>query len=860
MEQGRSNLQISDHATVEKAVVIERAAHVSLVGGELKQRRRPFQAPRDIPEFVGREDILSRMSDALGEGGDSPTIWVLSGMAGVGKTSVAVRAANKFAGSFTDGILYASLAGANPNPTEPADVLVRFLRDLGVAAVDIPGDYESLVTAYRTLIANKRILVVLDDACDTRQVNDLIPTASASAAVITSRRPLGTLPGSQNIKLDVWTHDECARFFNVVLGVARVEGNLAEINELADLCGRLPIALRVIAAQLNSRPLWPVSRVADRLRDEQRRLALLRADDIEVRSVFSTAYESLNGGQASIFRALCMTPGLTFSVESVAKLADIDEYEAEDLLEDLSDRHLVNLDEAPGRYKMHDLMRLFAKGKSDQEDGFQFQEEATLRLLKWHLEVLQAKGPSIRAWVRAERASLVAGVVIAGQKGWDELCWTTANVLASYHSSDSDYRDWITCNQAGLAAARRGGSRHDEAVMLGGLGQASRRLSKFSEAQSFLEDSLSIFREMEHGMHCAQILWEIGEAASSQWDVARAMSSLLESVAISHDYSNLAGVTRGLHALGHLNSAIGRHGEALECFEKELELAMNYNGSDKRRGIAYQGMASCLARSSSPESAIGPYEQSIALARVIEDRRALRIRLFRAALVLEKVGRIGEAASYCEEALRIAREDSDTVGIAWNLHHMAKTLERRGDIEASDALYAEILALPDVTDKPVVVIATLHALADSYVRRGDAERGESLLASANSMARNHDSDEELVEITLCQSALQVRIGNLSEGLKYAEQAVTAARSYGSAKLLARCLSNVGKLQEKNGSVEDAARIYEEKLRLEILMQQREKASETAKTLVRVWAELGVKDKVDLYSDRLVELSQSLKNS
>ncbi len=852
-EEERTNLRISDHANVDKAVVIEHAGHVSLSGPELKQRRRPLQIPRDIPEFTGREEIFGRISESLATHLETPAIWVLSGMAGVGKTSIAIRAANRHSDSFPDGILYAKLAGAGSNPTDPNEVLIRFLKDLGVTLGEIPGDYESLVTAYRTLIATKAILVVLDDAADTAQVNDLIPTSPRSAALITSRRPLATLPGAQSISVDVWTLDECTQFLKVLLGANRIEDSTDEVHELSEICGRLPLALRITGAQLLRRPLWPLARMVNRLRDEQRRLEVLRADDIAIRSVFATAYESLTDVQSRIFRTVGLTLGFSFSVESVAKLTDADEYFVEDALEDLADRHLITPDDIPGRFKIHDLMRLFAKERAVDQDSPAVVSESVHRLLQWHLEVLEGMSPSIRKWVRLERPSVVAGVLLANEHHWDDLCWRTANSLATYHSVEGDYGDWILCNEAGLVAARRCGAREGEALMLGGLGQASRRLNRFNDARSYLEDSLKVFREMKDLERCADVLWEIGKTASSQWDVGRAMSAYSESVEIYAAIGYPPGQARALHALGHLYSGIGRHDEALKYFKGELELATKAGANFL--STTYQGMAACLAAGGMLEESIEAYEKSISEARAANDQKAIQIRLARKAGVLQSMGKADEASATYEDALKLAREQDDTSGIAWILHTLADRHEKAKEHEKADSLYAEILNTDGIDEVPEGLINTLHCWADSYMRRENFDRAIELLDEAQNIARQHDKAPELIQVLLCRSAALQKNGDIDEALSLSREAAAIATSYGSAKHLAKCLRRVGRSLKGLTRIEDAAEIYAEKMRLEILMQQHEKAHETASELSSIWAELGDTDKAEFYSARASEFTR-----
>ncbi|MFD8611331.1 ATP-binding protein [Streptomyces sp. NPDC059631] len=851
--EGSSNLRITDHATVDKAVLIGHAGHVSL-GGDLKQRRRPLQVPRDIPEFTGRKELLSEIEQSLSSNLDAPAIWVLSGMAGVGKTSIAIRSANKYAEVFPDGILYARLAGASTTPADPADILTRFLRDLGVPIGEIPGDYESLVTAYRTLVATRAILVVLDDAANTAQVNDLIPTSPSSAALITSRRPLATLPGAQSLPVDVWTEDESVEFLRMLLGSPRIDAKVDEVRELANMCGRLPIALRIIGAQLIRRSLWPLARMTSRLRDEQRRLEMLKADDIAIRSVFATAYDSLDEEQSRIFRNVGLTLGLTFSAESVAKLADSDEYFTEELLEDLADRHLITPEDVPGRFRIHDLMRLFAREKA-AEQGSPAQTDASFRrLLEWHLKVLTSDSPSVRSWVRLERNSLVAGVLLANERLWDELCWQTANALASYHFTERECSDWIVCNQAGLAAARRNGSHRGEALMLAGLGQASRQLSKLNDSRSHLEASLQIFRQIGDLHRYARILWEIGNTASRQWDVGRAISVYSESVEMYTVLGAKPGVAKALHALGHLYTEIGRHNEALGCFEREMRLAAQSNAGSKYMGVAYQGMASCLAAAGMHEKAISSYDKAIAQARLSDDMKAVRIRLTRKAKVLQRMGADEAANNTYEEALTLSRQINDTSGIAYILHALADNAERKGDHAKADLLYAEILDVDGIEEKPIDLINTLHCWADSLQERGEVDRSAKLLDRAITIARQSEEEPELVQVLLCRSGANRKRGNVDDALLYARDAVAVARSYGSARILAQCLNSLGNSLRESQQDEDAADVFAEQLRLEVLMQQHDKAYRIAARLSALWESLGDTEKARLYTVKASEFA------
>ncbi|MFJ7629762.1 tetratricopeptide repeat protein [Streptomyces sp. NPDC097595] len=535
-------------------------------------------------------------------------------------------------------------------------------------------------------------------------------------------------------------------------------------------------------------------------------------------------------------------------------MADSDNYEVEDLLEDLADRHLITADEVPGRYRIHDLMRLFAREQAHTQESHQEIENNIHRLLEWHLQVLEAGGPSLHSWVRLEKDSLIAGVLAATTRGWNELSWRTANELAAYHSVESDYVDWITCNKAGLISARKCESLEGKSLMLGGLGQASRQLRKFSDAQSYLRESLQGFRDLGDVHRCAQILWEIGKTAASQWDIPQAISAFTESVEIAQSVGHPYDAARAFHALGHLYSGIGRHKESLEFFEKELEVTTRNDANPRYQGFTYQGMAACLASSSMSEQSLDAYDKSIAAAREGGDRESLRIRLTRKAKVLESMGRLTEAYSVHREAIETARVDRDASGLIWARHNLADTFVREGKMGDADSIFSQIIETGEVEGDPGALIGALHCWGDSYARRGETRRAIELLDKAIQASRDNEQEQNLIEISLCRSRVEENQGAYSTGLPYTLEAVSVARSYGSARILAKCLKRLGALLEKLEEEKDATESFEEQIRLEVLMQQWSEALISANKLSSLWEKLGDPSKAEKYAASASEYS------
>ncbi|PZG22095.1 AfsR/SARP family transcriptional regulator [Nonomuraea aridisoli] len=370
----------------------------------------PAEVPAGVASFVGRAAEVRLLRDALtGDPAETGAPWVcqISGIGGVGKSTLGVHVARAVAGSFPDGQLYANLHGATPDvePTRPVDALGRFLRSLGLATSAVPGQVEEAAARFRSLTEGRRMLIVLDNVRDAAQVRPLLPGSPSCAVLITSRRMLASLDDTVRVSLDVLSAAEGLALLNRAVGAARIAAEPDAAAELVRLCGGLPLALRLVSARLAARPTMTVAAMARRLATARRRLDELQADDRAVRAGFQGSYQDLRAdptgvAAARVFRLLGLLDGPDVEVAVAAALAGASEERTRALLEQLVDAQLVE-NHAPDRYRLHDLLRLFARERAEEEDSPRERADAVERALHCYLATARtALGLSnqTRAW------------------------------------------------------------------------------------------------------------------------------------------------------------------------------------------------------------------------------------------------------------------------------------------------------------------------------------------------------------------------------------------------------------------------------------------------------------------------------
>jgi hypothetical protein len=443
---------------------------------------------------------VKRLSDLLsgtGASGDSGAvrIAVVAGAGGLGKTTLAVHAAHRVRRRFPDGQLYVDLLGATAHPVPPADVLARFLRDLGVDGKDIPVDGDERAARYRTTLARRRMLVVLDNARDAAQVRPLLPGSASSAVLVTTRSRMPDLASTKLVDLNVLGDDEALQLFVKVVGEERAAAEPEATDELLDACAGLPLAIRICAARLVTRSGWTIRALAGRLRDEHRRLDEMPAGDLAVRASFEVSFTSLPPSTdkqgidpARAFRLLGLWQGSSISSAAAAALFGVPEYSAEDALEVLVDTHLLE-SVAPDRYRFHDLLRVYAADRAGAEEPAPEREAAVTRLL---------------AWYDSERANLVAATRQAAGADLDEVAWRLPAPLFTMFNRRGNWADCIATHRIALESARQAGDRQGEAWVLNNLGEAL-GFTRETEGIAYLEQAITIRRGHQARRHAARV-------------------------------------------------------------------------------------------------------------------------------------------------------------------------------------------------------------------------------------------------------------------------------------------------------------------------------------------------------------------
>ncbi|MFM9368350.1 BTAD domain-containing putative transcriptional regulator [Streptomyces sp. Da 82-17] len=394
---------------------------------------RPAQLPATVPDFTGRSAFVEELGAVLASAeGRVMAVSALAGIGGVGKTTLAVHVAHAARIQFPDGQLYVDLQGAGARAAEPETVLGAFLRALGTADSAIPDTLEERAALYRSLLDGRRVLVLLDNARDAAQVRPLLPGTEGCAALITSRVRMVDLAGAHLVDLDVMSPEEALQLFTRIVGEERVASEREAALDVVAACGFLPLAIRIAASRLASRRTWTVSTLAAKLADERRRLDELQAGDLAVKATFELGYGQLEPAQARAFRLLGLADGPDLSLAAAAAMLDLPVEDTEDLLEALVDTSLVE-SAAPGRYRYHDLVRLYARACAERDEQPPVERELALsRLLDFYLataaEVYALERPGDRLVDHLEPTSRPGLKFTDGTSAVDWL-YTEAHVL-----------------------------------------------------------------------------------------------------------------------------------------------------------------------------------------------------------------------------------------------------------------------------------------------------------------------------------------------------------------------------------------------------------------------------------------------
>jgi tetratricopeptide (TPR) repeat protein len=613
------------------------------------------------------------------------------GTGGLGKSTLTVHAAHLLASQFPDGQFYANLLGAT-QPTDPAEVLARFLRDLGVDGSRIPLDTEERAAHFRTRVAGKRVLIVLDDALDAAQVRPLLPGSASAAALVTGRNRLPELMGSMVIDLDVLRAEEARTLFTGMVGERRTAAEPEAAGDVLAACAGLPLAIRIAGARLAARGSWTVRTLADRLSDERRRLDELRMGNLAVRASFEVSFASLPASDdsdgvdsARAFRLLGAWTGPSISLQAAAALIGEPEAPVADALDVLVDAHLL---ESPvyEQYRFHDLLRVYAAERGRTQEDEKERHAAVARVLTWYLHTAEAAGQVIAPqrrqvalepppesvhplefaslddalnWCETERLGLLAATRLAASSGLHQIGWKLPAAAMSFYYRRSHWTDWLATHDSGLESARTLGHKAAEAWMLNNLGMAY-GVQQMPEAVDCFEQALDIYHELpdpdEHGQAITAI-----SLATAYFDLQRfndALSAARRSLTIQMQTENryLEGITLGV--LGGSYRELRRFPESIEHLLQALKIFREL-GDEDAEADSLNDLGDTYLRLEQVEEAIARFHESLTMRRAIGNTRGEAATLRRLGLALERAGRRDQARERLQEALRLFDELGD---------------------------------------------------------------------------------------------------------------------------------------------------------------------------------------------------------
>jgi DNA-binding SARP family transcriptional activator len=574
----------------------------------------PAQLPPAIGDFTGRDDHVSDMCALLTGGAAVPGAIVVSavaGKAGIGKTTLAVHVAHRIAESFPDGQLYVDLNGNAAVALDPLQALRRFLRALGVFGGAIPDTLDECAELYRSRLAGKRILVLLDNAAGEKQVRPLLPGSATCAVLVTSRIRLVGLESARIIDLDVFEEAQAMQLLERIIGRSRVAAEPGMASEIVRLCGHLPLAVRVAAARLARRPHWRLAMLADRLADEHRRLDELITGDLEVRACLALTYQGLNEQARQGFRLLGLLEVPDFAAWVVGPLLGISVGEAEDLVEALVDAQFLDVsafdDTGTPRFHYHDLIRLYAREQAEKNDAERARLAALRRAFGGWLSVateawknthkpgwggwspLDAAAGSYYAgiepadlgealtdplrWFTAERSALVAVIMQACALGLDTVAWPLAYQLAGYLDLRSQHDDWARINDRTTAVCRQAGNRLGEAAILISTARLTTLRGDLDIALRSADEALRLLDDLAHPTLRAEALIARGSALREVGDHAGALDSVTAALSLVNIEPNPFAEITAFREIGIIRCEEGRWQESEQHFQKSLDLA-----------------------------------------------------------------------------------------------------------------------------------------------------------------------------------------------------------------------------------------------------------------------------------------------
>jgi DNA-binding SARP family transcriptional activator/Tfp pilus assembly protein PilF len=648
-------------------------------------RSAPNLLPHTTQDFTGREEELKHLA-AVTSPQEATTLLIsaIDGMGGVGKTALALRLAHRVAEHYPDGQYFVDLRGftRDKEPLSPAEAVTELLQAAGVPLELIPGGLEPLSAYWRATMANKRALILLDNALDAAQITPLLPGTAGILVVVTSRRRLLSVEGSIPLSLDVLPGDDAVELFRRVASPERAPSDAPELTEIVALCGYLPLAIRIAAARFRHRPSWSLAYLVQQLREYHSRTRLLSADDRDAIAVLKLSYRHLSAVSQEVFRSLSFHPGTDFRVRSVAALNGLTMDETERCLEALVEDNVL-LEPQPGVYRLHDLIRDAASTLAAEYDDPAARRESIRRVLDYYLAFAQVwcrplarapfrfdidpqsvhplvepppSGTALTSALDRELRTFAGAIHLAHEQGFPEHVWAIACAVEPLMTMRNFEGRAETIFRDAVAAARQLRDRAAEARSLTGLAVVLRERADKAEAKRVFREAIETSREVGRSDWEVQQLMSLGVAELDSGEGAAAHATFSAALRLAEKQGDRPVVALLNNNLGVVSRDLGRFAEALRYFEG-VEAAFE-SGAPDPEALARLAVNLGLVWSllGDHHRAVAKFEQALDRAAAVGSRRRQASALAGLSAAYRAMGRAADALEYGRSALALSRE------------------------------------------------------------------------------------------------------------------------------------------------------------------------------------------------------------
>ncbi|MFC4082238.1 AfsR/SARP family transcriptional regulator [Amycolatopsis samaneae] len=718
----------------------------------------PGQLPLDMADFTGRAAELRRLRESAAQ------VVVVAGKPGAGKTALAVRASHELAGRYPDGQLYIDLQGVHGTAVAASEALGRFLRALGVPDAAVPATAEERAAQYRSLLASRAVLVVLDDAAGEHQVRALLPGGPRCACLVTSRRRLDALAGAEHVDLGIMDETDCLALLGRIIGEARLVAERDAAEEIVRQCGRLPLAIRVAGGRLAARPDLSLARMAARLREQRRVLDELAVGDLEVRGSMALSYDSLGPAERRALRRLAWLGAPELGGWLVAAALEVDDDAAEALLDTLVRAQLLDV-VGDRRYRMHTLVGAFAWERAEAED-----EQAALEITAKNaahralvlvetasggtpMRVLTASRPDRDqpdrerllavvgtrplTWFDLEQATLVHLVERASDLGLATAAARLASALcASLFVTRNRFDQWWRTHNAALEATRRARDFSGQGLLLAGLGWLRGEQDRLDEAADYYHQALRAYDQVRDLDGAAVTRVMLGSVLREQGHLAEALTTVDRAL----PRLNRVAEARARHCRGLILTELGKLDEALrECVGAHDA----YRDLGDRHGVALVSRTIGIVHRAAgrlPEAAEA-CEHALRLLAATGDRLMTAYAVQALVKVRIRQGAAERGNEWLLKALRTCSEMKDGFGQALVLRTLGEWELAFGTPEAALDYLRRSLARWDDLRLPLWRARTLRSSAITLSALGNDDEAESAFAEAERVFAVHGSRE-----------------------------------------------------------------------------------------------------------------------